>query len=309
MTADLDALDAYQRLPMPDPLRALAAKLLPCPFCGHAARLDDREGRSPFVACTYCQTTSAQYSLASGAVAAWDTRAALASAPERETLARALYEDCWREGNGPTWENSPHQILWLTQVDRLLPRLARGAAEPSEADTPGYYGRHPFHRAAGGPVSAPERDRLAETIREAARYVTRVASEMNVENLTSQTNYRGALRLAKDCEAAAAALRATPSEPSETPEAALLRRFTDVMREKLEENTYKSSWREMTTSSLMRRLIQETEELALALIVFARTGDPFEVTREAADVANFAAMIADVADRAATVRAKEVSDA
>jgi hypothetical protein len=58
---------------------------------------------------------------------------AIEPALERETLARALYEDCWREGNGPTWENSPHQILWLTQSDRLLSRLTRGAAEPSEA--------------------------------------------------------------------------------------------------------------------------------------------------------------------------------
>jgi len=68
--------------------------------------------------------------------------------------------------------------------------------------------------------------------------------------------------------------------------------FADAMAERLDANSHKHGWRDMTPRRLLRRLRQELGELARAL---AR--DPVDattVTREAADVANFAAMIADV---------------
>jgi hypothetical protein len=61
------------------------------------------------------------------------------------------------------------------------------------------------------------------------------------------------------------------------------------MRAKLEANEHKGSWRRTPTYLLMRGLRDELEELADALIA----NTPEAVVKEAADVANFALMIAD----------------
>ena len=65
--------------------------------------------------------------------------------------------------------------------------------------------------------------------------------------------------------------------------------FTESMIEKLGENEHKAHWDTVDEAYLMRRLEEETKELAEALA----KGDTAEIIREAADIANFAMMIAD----------------
>ncbi len=65
--------------------------------------------------------------------------------------------------------------------------------------------------------------------------------------------------------------------------------FWRLMVVKLGENSHKTHWSRSTDAYLMRRLVQETKELRNAL----KKGDAKEIGREAADVANFAMMIAD----------------
>jgi NTP pyrophosphatase (non-canonical NTP hydrolase) len=58
------------------------------------------------------------------------------------------------------------------------------------------------------------------------------------------------------------------------------------MEQKLRENSHKAHWRDCSREWLMSRLLDEVEELRAAV-----TSE--DVAREAADVANFAMMIAD----------------
>lgn len=84
-------------------------------------------------------------------------------------------------------------------------------------------------------------------------------------------------------------------------------RFAVLMEEKLSENDHKGGWKDCDPTDLLRRLTEEAEELGrcrlLACVVRKqeRPGDPLHMSdearhvgREAADVANFAMMIADV---------------
>jgi NTP pyrophosphatase (non-canonical NTP hydrolase) len=64
--------------------------------------------------------------------------------------------------------------------------------------------------------------------------------------------------------------------------------FANEMERQLEENDYKRGWKHCTPQQLLKRLKQETQELKKAI----EKGQPF-VIEEAADVANFAMMIAD----------------
>lgn len=68
--------------------------------------------------------------------------------------------------------------------------------------------------------------------------------------------------------------------------------FAELMEQKLRENDAKGGWDRCTRGYLLRRLATETRELRAA--VQRRTVDPVEVAREAADVANFCMMLADV---------------
>lgn len=69
--------------------------------------------------------------------------------------------------------------------------------------------------------------------------------------------------------------------------------FARAMEAKLKENEHKGGWHDDLPDELMARLHEETEELENAIHP-ARNRDPRRVLREAADVANFAMMIADV---------------
>lgn len=68
-------------------------------------------------------------------------------------------------------------------------------------------------------------------------------------------------------------------------------RFAEQMEIKLQENDHKGGWQQCEDDYLIGRLQQETYELYLAM----NHKEPLEVRREAADVANFAMMIADIA--------------
>lgn len=67
--------------------------------------------------------------------------------------------------------------------------------------------------------------------------------------------------------------------------------FAETMEAELRENDHKGGWLEMSTGALMERLVEETDELRDALHEGATLDD---IMAEAADVANFAMMIADV---------------
>lgn len=67
--------------------------------------------------------------------------------------------------------------------------------------------------------------------------------------------------------------------------------FAVAMEKKLTENDHKTHWRKSGLPYLVGRLHQEAYELMVAL---QRKNDPDGVLDEAADVANFAMMIADL---------------
>ncbi len=77
-----------------------------------------------------------------------------------------------------------------------------------------------------------------------------------------------------------------------------VRWFAQEMERQLRANDHKGGWQEMSPFVLGRRLLEEYEELLSACLAAQRTPDrlPFHssVLEEAADVANFAMMIADV---------------
>ena len=73
-------------------------------------------------------------------------------------------------------------------------------------------------------------------------------------------------------------------------EAALVSRAARAMRLKLRSNSHKGHWGGCTRKYLLRRILEEVEELAGAIESGA---DPEEVWEEVADVANLSAMLAD----------------
>lgn len=76
--------------------------------------------------------------------------------------------------------------------------------------------------------------------------------------------------------------------------------FAEEMEKKLIANDYKGGWDKCKMRDLLVRLREETDELALSLFGEVKP----EIITEAADVANFAMMIADVT-RAALAAGKE----
>ena len=66
-------------------------------------------------------------------------------------------------------------------------------------------------------------------------------------------------------------------------------KFALVMERKLNKNIHKGHWGGCTKQYLMTRLSQEKKELSAAL----KSGDEKLIAEEAADVANFAMMIAE----------------
>lgn len=74
-----------------------------------------------------------------------------------------------------------------------------------------------------------------------------------------------------------------------------VQRFAELMELQLRANDHKPGWKNDTARSLFRRLSEdEIAELGAAISVRLTTGDATGVAKEAADVANFAMMIADV---------------
>jgi hypothetical protein len=67
--------------------------------------------------------------------------------------------------------------------------------------------------------------------------------------------------------------------------------FAEQMEKKLQENDRKGGWENCSPGYLMRRLREEYQEL-LGLMI---PQDREKIIREAADIANFAMMIADIA--------------
>lgn len=70
-----------------------------------------------------------------------------------------------------------------------------------------------------------------------------------------------------------------------------LKLFFEAMLYKLARNTHKGRWEDMDLESSMKRLGEELNELVESI----GTGNNVEILMEAADVANFAMIIADIA--------------
>ena len=82
------------------------------------------------------------------------------------------------------------------------------------------------------------------------------------------------------------------SEEKMIPRRSLLS-FSEYMEIKLRENDWKGGWEGKSTIWMFKHLLEEAGELAEALT----EGSPEEIIREAADVGNFAMMIAEKMER------------
>lgn len=71
-------------------------------------------------------------------------------------------------------------------------------------------------------------------------------------------------------------------------------RFAELMEQKLRANDHKGHWLGSSLSYLIARLREECGELIDA-VLYEEDSTPGHITEEAADVANFAMFIADVA--------------
>ena len=78
---------------------------------------------------------------------------------------------------------------------------------------------------------------------------------------------------------------------TEVEEKMLVNDLTRRQLKKLRANSYKSHWRDDIPSRMFRRLCEEVGELGEVLM----EGDSIAISLECADVANFAAMIHDLA--------------
>lgn len=75
-----------------------------------------------------------------------------------------------------------------------------------------------------------------------------------------------------------------------------LQKFAIEMERQLRENDHKDGWDGLSMQQLINRVRQETGELEQAIQKARRDDSWGKVIEEAADVANFAMMIADLAD-------------
>ena len=69
-----------------------------------------------------------------------------------------------------------------------------------------------------------------------------------------------------------------------------IRRFIDAMVFKLEKNVHKGRWEDLSVQEAFQRLMDEVEELQSEI-----GGNTMKIVMEAADVANFAMIIASIA--------------
>ena len=74
-----------------------------------------------------------------------------------------------------------------------------------------------------------------------------------------------------------------------------VRWFAEQMEARLRANDHKTGWLDCNDSWLLGRLREELEELAGEVLAWGESRRPEYVVKEAADVANFAMMIADKA--------------
>lgn len=79
--------------------------------------------------------------------------------------------------------------------------------------------------------------------------------------------------------------------PSLEPAAPEIRRFFDAMVYKLRKNSHKGKWENMKPEDCLSRAMDELGELKTAI----EEGNSVEVMLEAADVANFSLMAANIA--------------
>lgn len=71
-----------------------------------------------------------------------------------------------------------------------------------------------------------------------------------------------------------------------------VKRFAELMEARLMENDHKGGWENDMPTALLVRMMEETGELAREMVL-RQVSSPTQLAREAADVANFAMMIAE----------------
>jgi Lar family restriction alleviation protein len=126
---------------MADPMQQA---LLPCPFCGEAAK-HTVWGDAGFnkVECTYCDVGMDYFYHQDDAFEAWNRRAALRAAPEaRPLIARALSE--WHEDDG--------NVMWWAWCGHDWAGEPAWCGTPNDSDWPGYHTHWTPHPAP--PVAA-----------------------------------------------------------------------------------------------------------------------------------------------------------
>jgi len=80
--------------------------------------------------------------------------------------------------------------------------------------------------------------------------------------------------------------------------------FARIMEARLAANDHKGGWQGMTSRALFNRIVEEADELLTELALPEVLCNPLAIAIEAADVANFALMIADNELRRAAVSAQ-----
>jgi len=127
-----------------------------------------------------------------------------------------------------------------------------------------------------------------EAVAEAARHVCKRSTDPNFKCL----------------DEAIARLDSTPAPATRSGIRPEVLAFAHLMETKLRENDHKGGWQNDGVSTLLRRLREETDEVLAAIRDTSSKLDPSRVGREAADVANFAMMIADNVGALTEARAK-----
>jgi len=84
-------------------------------------------------------------------------------------------------------------------------------------------------------------------------------------------------------------IEVTESIPLKMPYRLEVHHFAQAMEVKLAKNDHKGGWAESNVKDLFQRLREEVDELERAI----EGGNVYEITLEAADIANFAMMICD----------------
>lgn len=250
-----------------------AAELLPCPFCGYELPLDEGlckadDGINPdsgirehpsMIACANCACAVVGGDTDEEAIEAWNSRKYIAAHKEQEPVAWSVEVSKVSASNGTTW------VVVLNHPLR-----------PSDAKPWDYEGRVELY-------SFNEKEHAAQTAKE-------VEAALNCYSLYTHPSPQVELSAA-ECSAMQAALLSSVKilNKPQVNLSAPVKFMAEQMQRKLDDNSHKTGWGNDLNADLLRRIHDEFNELGVAVML----KDQQQIINEAADVANFAMMIAD----------------